>query len=65
MKANQYPVDMDFTSESGYRPLVCCMDDIAARTDDVSLGDIVACDECGIEMVLTKCEDGVLRWRAV
>ena len=64
MKANQYPVDMDYEGKYG-RPMTCCMDDIANRSDDVSLGDVVACDECGIEMVLTKCEDGSIKWRAV
>jgi len=41
----------------------CCYDEVLNCDDNVKIGDELVCGECGVKMILTECEDGVIRWR--
>ena len=63
MKANQFEVDMEHEGQDGLL-MTCCMDHIYNCTDDVKLGDVITCEDCGMEMVLTEYDGGIMKWRA-
>lgn len=56
MKAKDYPIEWDNLWS-------CCEQHIQECSDDVSLGSIIECEYCQEEMILAKCDDGVIRWR--
>lgn len=58
MKASEYEIDWS----SG--PFTCCWEHVENCTIKVKLGDKIECDECGTSMVLERCKDNVIRWRA-
>ena len=58
MKASDFEIDWNTGIFN------CCHEDIQNRTEDVKAGDVIECEECGIEMILQKHpETNVLMWR--
>lgn len=58
MKAKDFSIDWEFGGLWG-----CCEQHVQECDDDVKIGSTITCDHCYETMVLTKCEDGVIRWR--
>jgi hypothetical protein len=59
MKASDF--DLDF-SNGGFN---CCQDHIYSCDDDVEIGSVIECEECGIRMILTELSSGAIRWFAL
>lgn len=57
MKASDFDVDWN-------SPIFnCCNDHISECDDNVVEGSKIECEHCGIQLILTRCQDGKLKWR--
>lgn len=51
--------EMDWNSGTAFN---CCDDHITNCDDECKLGDVITCDECGIDFILEE-RNGVVMWR--
>lgn len=54
----------DYEFKFGGGVFNCCFDHVQNDTRPAFPGMVIECEHCGVEMILAKGNDGVLRWQA-